>query len=81
MIHQWPVLWFLVSLLGIAGLGLALLGLVLLAYAAFSHLRPSEKKVAWRWNSGIAWFAVRLFAGGLLLQVIAFACRIALGGS
>ncbi len=54
---------------------------VLLAYAAFSHLRGPEKKVPWYWKRGIAWVAVRLFAGGLLLQVIAFACRIALGGS
>jgi hypothetical protein len=73
-------MWIIASSLGLLGLLLTLIALVLLAYAAISHLGRHDRKVRWYWRRGIVWFAVRLFAGGLLLQLMSFVGRIALAG-
>ena len=74
-------MWFVASVLGVLGLGATLVGLALLAYAAISHLGRADSKVPWRWTAGAVPLAIRLFAGGLILQAVSFAARIALGGS
>ena len=74
-------MWYVASLLGVLGLGATLVGLALLAYAAISHLGRPDKQVPWHWTAGVVPLAICLFAGGLLLQVVSFVARIALGGS
>ena len=81
MIQQWPVLWFAASAIGVLGFGATLAGLALIAYAAISHLGRPDKKVSWRWGAGIVRIAIHLFVGGIALQAVSFASRLALGGS
>jgi hypothetical protein len=71
------LLWIAISVVGISGLALTLTGLALIGYAAISHL--GRQKVPWHWNSGVVPIAVRLFVGGLVIQALSFASRIAMG--
>jgi hypothetical protein len=63
------------------GLGATLIGLALLAYAAISHVAGFGGKVRWQWRTGVVWFSLRLFFGGLILQIVSFAGRLMIGGS
>jgi hypothetical protein len=79
--HKSPILWSIASVLGLLGLGATLIGLALLAYAAIWHFTGTGKKVRWQWHTGIVWLSLRLFFGGLVLQVVSFVVRMALGGT
>jgi hypothetical protein len=78
--HRSLILWSMASVLGSVGLGATLIGLALLAYASIWHLTGSGKQVRWQWHTGAVWLSLRLFFGGLILQIIAFVGRLALGG-
>ena len=80
MTPRWPLLWSIASGLGLLGLGAALIGLALLAYAAIAHAARSGEKVRWQWHAGVVWLSLRLFFGGLILQIVSFVGRMAFGG-
>ena len=79
--HKWPILWSVISSAGLLGFGLSFVGLVILAYAAISHVSGTGRKVRWQWHTGIVLLSLRLFVGGLILQLVSFVGRLALGGS
>jgi len=79
--HNWPILWSIFSWAGLLGFGVGLVGIVILAYAAISHVSGSGRKVRWQWHTGMVWFSFRLFIGGVILQLVSFVGRLAVGGS
>jgi hypothetical protein len=78
LMQRWPILWSVASGLGLLGLAVTFIGLALLAYAAISHVMRSVKKVRWQWHTGVVWISLRLFFGGLILQIVSFLGRLAL---
>jgi hypothetical protein len=74
-----PILWALASLTGLIGFGATLIGIAIFAYATISHFTSLGTKAGWQWNRGIVWLSINLFLGGLILQVLSFVSRLALG--
>ncbi len=68
-------------MIGWFGLACTWVALALMAYAAASHLGRPDKKVHWSWRRGVIPFGIRLFGAALVIQLLAFIGRIALGSS